>query len=94
MVPRSPAAPDPPNYFLQFTEGLWELSVPRGSKGKRVKVESYRNEVEAIPSAKARAQADPRGAYLRAISTASRVAIIRFEGYRRVRECFEYPAHR
>jgi hypothetical protein len=59
--------------------------VPRGSKGKRVKVESYRNEAEAIPSAKAKAQADPRGAYL---------TIIRFEGYRRVRECFEYPAHR
>lgn len=87
MVPpaRQNAAPEPTSYFLHFTEGVWELSTPRGSKGKGVKVESYRNEAEAIPLAKAKARADPRGAYL---------TIIRFEGYRRVRECFEYPPHR
>jgi hypothetical protein len=87
MLPpaRHDSQPEPSVYYLAHEEGLWQLSKPRGSKGKLVKVDSYRNFQEARAGAIKRAQRDPNGASL-TIST-----VINF---RRRREKFEFPPPR
>lgn len=75
---------EPTLYLLSFTEGTWELAVPRGSKGKLHKVKCWPREADAVAGSIDIAQADKHGASL---------TIVTVRNFRRYSRSFNFPPH-